>query len=414
MVNAIHNNRHTKPLGKFFLIVALIQNIGLLAYFKYANFFLSNVNLILARARHGEIDWIAVVLPIGISFIVFHKISYIIDIYRQAKDPTSMSTYILYILLFPMSIAGPIIKFQNISEQLKKRYLRFDDIVYGLYRFSIGLFKKVWIADMVASIANSTFGLPADQLSFGYAWLGIISYAFQIYFDFSGYADMAIGLSRMMGFKILENFDKPYISQNITEFWRRWHISLSTWMRDYLYIPLGGNRRSKLRNHLNLWIVFLVSGLWHGANWTFVIWGALHGAYLVADKIFWLEQSKKLPKSINTVITFIMVLIAWVFFRSDTIAEAANYLGVMFDFREMLRIIPLQTLYFSNSLIAVFLLAGIITFIPAASIYDRVTLRYRPMLASESFRIIATLTLLSLAVVRCVISTYTPFIYFRF
>lgn len=415
IVNAINNNKVNKELRRFYLVIAIIMNVGLLAYFKYSNFFVININIIFKYFGLNLITWSKVILPIGISFIVFHKISYIVDIYRQDKKPTEkLSIYIMYILLFPMAIAGPIIKFQNISEQLSYRTSKFEDVLYGLFRFSVGLFKKVWIADTVALLADPIFGLPKDQLSFWYAWIGIICYTLQIYYDFSGYADMAIGLSRMMGFKVGENFRYPYISQSISEFWRRWHISLSSWMRDYLYIPLGGNRRSKIRNNINLWVVFLISGLWHGANWTFVIWGALHGLFIVCDKLFWMKISKQLPKFINIIITFSFVLFAWVFFRSDTIAHAFNFLRTMFSFSSANNFIPVQSIIFSNSIVLILITSFIAAFIPALTVFDNVLYKYQYILNSEYFRMGIVIIMFVLSVPKCVTSSFSPFIYFRF
>ncbi|NEW07090.1 MBOAT family protein [Paenibacillus sp. SYP-B3998] len=416
LVNAIHNSKNIGNKKKYFL-TALLINIALLAYFKYVNFFVSNVNDIFKIFHLSGLQWTNVVLPIGISFIVFHKISYIIEIYRGEKEPTEkISDYFIYILLFPMSIAGPIIKFKDISDQLKKRESRFEDILYGCFRFSIGLFKKVWIADSIATIANQVFSVPMDELNIYFAWIGIICYAFQIYFDFSGYADMAIGLSRIMGFKISENFETPYISQNITEFWRRWHISLSSWMKSYIYIPLGGNRRLKLRNYFNLWVVFFVSGLWHGANWTFVVWGIIHGFFIVSDKLFWIKISSKIPKWINIIITFALILIAWVFFRSLTIQDAFQYLKKMFDFTTVHHsiAISLKALDFSNFIIFIFILSFIIIFLPATSIYCNLIRKYKRIFDSGIFKMIVTIIILFISITKCVTSSFSPFIYFQF
>jgi alginate O-acetyltransferase complex protein AlgI len=416
LVNAIHKSEDIR-IRKIYLIIALLINIVLLAYFKYVNFFISNINDVLHIFKLSELSWTNVVLPIGISFIVFHKISYIIEIYREEKEPTEkFSDYIIYILLFPMSIAGPIIKFKDISDQLNKRESRFSDILYGSFRFSIGLFKKVWIADNIAIVANQVFSVPTNELTIYFAWIGIICYAFQLYFDFSGYADMAIGLSRIMGFKVAENFNAPYISQNITEFWRRWHISLSSWMRNYIYIPLGGNRGSKIRTYFNLWVVFLISGLWHGANWTFVVWGIIHGLFIVADKLFWLKLSSKIPKWINITLTFALVLIAWVFFRSLTIHEAVRYLKTMFNFTTIDTVIPipLKSLDFSNLIIFIIILSFIITFFPATLMYNKFIHKYKKTFDSNAFKMIVTVIILFISITKCVTSSFSPFIYFQF
>ena len=274
--------------------------------------------------------------------------------------------------------------------------------------------KKFGLLIILRIVADQTFGLAEGQLSFWYAWMGIICYTFQIYFDFSGYADMAIGLSRMMGFKITENFNNPYISQNITEFWRRWHISLSSWMRDYLYIPLGGNRCLKVRNYINLWTVFLVSGLWHGANWTFVIWGSLHGFFIVCDKLFWLKKSNQIPKFLNIAFTFLLVMFAWVFFRADNISHALYYLSAMFDISGITNIVPVTSIYFTNSIIVIFVISLIITFIPATSYYEKFMVKYQAARASERFQMSIIVIILFVSVVKSATSSYSPFIYFRF
>lgn len=284
----------------------------------------------------SPISWSEVILPVGISFFTFHKISYIVDVYRQTVKPaTSYINFALYMVLFPQLIAGPIIRYHDIYQQLERRKHNTSDIFEGLSRFACGLAKKVLLADPMGSVANNVFHLQATQLSSGWAWVGIIAYAYQIYFDFSGYSDMAIGLGRVMGFHFLENFDQPYIARNFTEFWRRWHISLSRWMRDYLYIPLGGNRVKPWRAYLNLWIVFFLSGLWHGASWTFVVWGLYHGFFLVIDKLFWLKLSAKidtlslgslaLGRIFNTLLTFFLILFGWVLFRSPNFTSALSY-----------------------------------------------------------------------------------------
>ncbi|MEC0264324.1 MBOAT family O-acyltransferase [Paenibacillus anseongense] len=416
IVNLMKNSKDGR-IKKFYFIIALLINLFLLIYFKYVNFFISNMNDILNLIHIQELTWPNVILPIGISFIVFHKISYIIEIYREEKEPTEKLTdYIIYIMLFPMAIAGPIIKYKDISDQLTKRESSFDDILYGVLRFSIGLFKKVWIADNVAIVANEVFSVPTNEINIVFSWIGVICYSLQIYYDFSGYADMAIGLSRIMGFKVSENFNSPYISQNITEFWRRWHISLSSWMKNYIYIPLGGNRRSKVRNYFNLWSVFLISGLWHGASWTFIVWGILHGLFIVFDKLFWLKFSLKIPKWINILITYVLVLVAWVFFRSSTIESALQYLKKMFDFSTIFQEVPnsLKSLEFSNVIIFIIIFSIIITFLPSFVQYKTGLIKYNHIFGSTFIKMICILVILLLSITKCVTSSFSPFIYFQF
>lgn len=328
LAHQIHRSQGTKR--KLFLIISVVINTGILLYFKYFNFFIDNINVLLGA---GYIEFTRVALPIGISFFTFHELSYIIDVYRGVKPPLKKITdYAVYILLFPQLIAGPIIRFNEISDEIQNRNdaIAIDNCIAGIFRFIIGLSKKVLIANTLGAEADKIFILPHEQLSTSVAWIGALAYTFQIYFDFSGYSDMAIGLGRMMGFVFPENFNLPYISQSITEFWRRWHMSLSRWMRDYLYIPLGGNKVSSKRMYFNLCLVFLISGFWHGAQWTFIFWGAYHGLFLILDRIFLIKVTGKIGKYPRIILTFFIVVIGWVFFRSADISSAFQYLERMF------------------------------------------------------------------------------------
>src|SRR5690554_4787370 len=293
VVQAIYNNHRRK---KLFVYISLIINIGLLAYFKYANFFIENVNAILSQLNITNVGWTQIVLPIGISFFTFQSLTYTIDVYRNVHKPLDkLHDYLLYILMFPQLIAGPIVRFNTVADDIVDREKNdtIDNKSYGITTFVIGLSKKVLIANVLGEFVDTTFSNSISEASSGLLWLTIIAYSFQIYFDFSGYSDMAIGLGRMIGFRFPENFNNPYISQNITEFWRRWHITLSEWMKDYLYIPLGGNRVSSVyRLYFNLIVVFLISGFWHGANWTFIVWGAWHGLFLILDRVFLIKIMK--------------------------------------------------------------------------------------------------------------------------
>ena len=268
------------------LAFAVAVNLVVLGVFKYANFLVENVNALFGILGGPRVDVPRVLLPIGISFFTFHAISYVVDVYR--RDATAQKSPVhaaLYLLLFPQLIAGPIIRYRDIADQLARRIVSVDDFACGIRRFVIGLAKKVLIANVVAGPADKIFAMPLAELSPAHAWLGIVCYTLQIYFDFSGYSDMAIGLGRMFGFRFPENFRWPYIADSVQEFWRRWHISLSTWFRDYLYVPLGGNRVSPARRYRNLITVFFLCGLWHGASWNFVIWGLWHGAFLVVERV---------------------------------------------------------------------------------------------------------------------------------
>ncbi|MBN2762356.1 MAG: MBOAT family protein [Bacteroidales bacterium] len=329
---------HTKkdPHRKLMLTLSVSINLGLLFYFKYSNFFVENVNAFLHLFGINDIHWTKLVLPIGISFYTFETITYVVDVYRRIHKPlNNFWEYQLYIILFPKLIAGPIIRYHDLADQISDRSHNetVDNRITGFYRFVIGLSKKVLIANHMGQYADTVFTIDFAQLNSATAWMGILAYTFQIYFDFSGYSDMALGIGKMIGFKFPENFDNPYTSTSITEFWRRWHISLGAWMRNYLYIPLGGNRvKTKGRLYFNLWFVFLASGLWHGASWSFVFWGAYHGLFLVLERIFLLKLYAKIGKLPCVLINFLIVVIGWVFFRIENIQEAFIYVKRMFTF----------------------------------------------------------------------------------
>ena len=315
--------------------ISITLNVGLLAYFKYANFFIENVNAFLGNFGMEHVAWTAIALPIGISFFTFQKITYAVDVYRNVHSPMKrIVDYMMYILMFPQLIAGPIVRYHEVADQIEDRRENetLDNRLTGFFRFVIGLSKKVLIANVLGAEADQIFAMNATEIGAATAWLGVIAYAFQIYFDFSGYSDMAIGLGLMMGIKFPENFNNPYISQSISEFWRRWHMTLGRFMRDYLYIPLGGNKVSLPRLYLNLWLVFLISGLWHGAAWNFVIWGAFHGFFLIADRLFLLKLLKRIGKYPAMIFTFFVTLIGWVLFRADNIYHATDFFKSMFGF----------------------------------------------------------------------------------
>jgi len=314
------------PNKKLYLVLATVVNLSVLVFFKYWGFIVDNINLLFEKPllSIGE-----VYLPIGISFFTFQALSYVIDVYRNETPPqSSIVNLALYISLFPQLIAGPIVRYHDINNQLQVRSTSWAKFASGTERFLIGLIKKVIIANNLAYIADTVF----DQqftIDTPTAWVGIIAYTFQIYFDFSGYSDMAIGIGRMLGFDILENFNYPYISKSIREFWRRWHISLSTWFRDYLYIPLGGNRGTKVRTYINLFIVFLLTGLWHGASWNFVIWGLFHGIFLIFERVSQ-RFSLKIPNALSHSYVILVVVVGWVFFRAQDLSSALSYLYNMF------------------------------------------------------------------------------------
>ena len=404
-----------KKRKQLLLFCSIFMNVGLLAYFKYANFFIDNVNQFLGALNVSAIGWTNVLLPIGISFYTFQTLTYSIDVYRGVHKPLEkLSNYLLYIMSFPQMIAGPIVRFNLIADEIIDRKETIDDKLQGFIRFCIGLGKKVLIANVVGEQADLIMNQPVENITFISSWIGILAYTFQIYFDFAGYSDMAIGLGKMMGFSFPENFNNPYTSKSITEFWRRWHMTLGQWMRDYLYIPLGGNRvDSKTRLYFNLWFVFLVSGLWHGASWNFVIWGAFHGFFLILDKIFLLQVLNKIGGFFSTIITFIIVVVGWVFFRLEKFDDAINYIKKMFSFSTE---ITFENI--SNEFISIAILAFIFSFVTASKIGKKLeTLIYyhqQPSLFWYGKMIFVSLVLLVLSISAITAEGFNPFIYFRF
>ena len=394
-------------------------NIGLIILLllvaKYLNFFVDNINQVVNLWGANGIIIKNIILPIGISFITFQRLSYVLDCKAKKTKPLeNFQNYALYILLFPQLIAGPIIRFNEIAAQLINRQHQdtIDDKLSGFFRFIIGLAKKVLIADTLGSVADGIFDLAPESLNMATAWLGIIAYAFQIYFDFSGYSDMAIGIARMMGFRFPENFNFPYISQSITEFWRRWHITLGNWMRDYLYIPLGGNRVSTNRMYLNLWIVFLLSGLWHGAAWTFIIWGAFHGLFLILDRLFLLKLLKKWGKFPAILLTYFIVLIGWVFFKANDFSHALGYIQQLFSFN-----LGSLIYYTSNKFWFFLVIAFCFSFIGIfPKVEDRVVVFFdnTTTLWLLNLKVVITLFLGSYCLLEVMASDFNPFIYFQF
>ncbi len=400
------------------LAMAVAGNLGLLAVFKYANFAVANVNALAPILAITPLAVAAIPLPLGISFFTFHAISYVVDVYKRNADAErNLPRFALYILLFPQLIAGPIIRWRDIAAQLRAREARLADFSYGVRRFVLGLGKKVLIANTLGATADRIFALPAGDLTTPLAWLGIVCYTLQIYFDFSGYSDMAIGLMRMFGFRILENFNYPYIARSVREFWRRWHISLSNWFRDYLYIPLGGNRRGERRAYANLVLVFALCGLWHGASWPFVLWGAWHGIFLVIERAG-LERLLARIGPLTHLYTLLAVMGGWVLFRCETLTQAGHYYAALAGFAhgDPLRH-PLAE--FLNAQVALTLVIGIVFAAPVArrlgrwrdQVAAQPGLRARGVLAID----IGWTTIVYLvACAMLAAGTYNPFIYFRF
>ena len=395
------------------LTLSITINLGLLAYFKYANFFVDNVNKALEIFGYTELAWTSVALPIGISFYTFQTLTYSIDVYRKVHAPLEkVSDYLLYIMSFPQMIAGPIVRFNSIADQISQRRESIDDKLLGLYRFVIGLAKKVLIANVMAEQANLIFNSNLSELSFNNAWLGILAYTFQIYFDFSGYSDMAIGMGRMMGFRFPENFNSPYVSQNISEFWRRWHITLGDFMRDYLYIPLGGNRVTKSRLFFNLWLVFLLSGLWHGASWNYVIWGVYHGIFLILDRLFLIEALKKVGKGFSIIVTFLIVMIGWIIFRLENIDEVSIYLQRLFSFNSWQEIQTIPS--FSMVVSFAVLFSFIVLFKQGRKIEKFIFETPTYPLRFHQVFIVLSIVIFILCISAITSSDFNPFIYFRF
>jgi alginate O-acetyltransferase complex protein AlgI len=410
------NESHDPLKRKILMVMSISMNLGLLFYFKYCNFFIDNFNSIISSFNGTPIPVLNVILPIGISFYTFESLTYVIDVYRKVHAPLkNFWNYQLYIILFPKLIAGPIIRYHEIADQIsdRKNTDNVDHRLAGFFRFSTGLAKKVFIANTMAIYADQVFNSDVNLLTAGTAWIGTLCYAFQIYFDFSGYSDMAIGLAMMFGFRFPENFDNPYTSHSITEFWRRWHITLGNWMRNYLYIPLGGNRvNSKRRLYLNLWLVFLASGLWHGASWTFIFWGAYHGAFLVIERIFLLGIYKRVPSFISLIVTFLIVCIGWVFFRSDSFTHSAGILSAMFSFDFSINPGLLNPQFFVCFLMAIFFSFFIL--IPGGKkIQENLFSVYQSPVPLLCCSVISCI-LIVCAVAAIASTNFNPFIYFRF
>jgi alginate O-acetyltransferase complex protein AlgI len=413
-----------RGLDRVFLAAGVMGNLGLLAVFKYANFLVANLNSLLAAVNMEPIHWRAIHLPIGISFFTFQAMSYIIDVYRRRvavqKNPIRIG---LYITLFPQLIAGPIIRYEHIARQLVYRTVTRAGFAEGVRRFILGLGKKMLIANVVALPADQVFAIPVSELTTPVTWLGVICYALQIYFDFSGYSDMAIGLGRMFGFRFLENFNYPYVSRSITEFWRRWHISLSTWYRDYLYIPLGGNRRGIRKTYMNLVIVFFLCGLWHGASWTFVVWGLFHGLFLVIERLGLGRFLAFRRAPVRHAYTLLIVLAGWVIFRSASLSQAGGMLAAMVGFAHGSSLEYHLSLYVDAELMAA-LTVGLVASMPVLPYLARVWRRKRSTLELAGRRYVDTLaavgSVTSLVIVFLIslsymaADTYSPFLYFRF
>jgi len=398
--------------------IAITVNLGILAYLKYANFFLDNFNGVRSIFGHSILEFKTIILPIGVSFFTFQAISYLVDVYRKTSPvQKNFLDLALYISLFPQLVAGPIVRYNDVVDQLKNRVLSMSKAAQGVHRFIIGFAKKVLIANYVGHVADLIFGQDIDSLSTGGAWLGIACYTLQIYFDFSGYSDMAIGLGKIFGFDFMENFNLPYIADSIRDFWRRWHISLSTWFRDYLYIPLGGSRKGKLLTLRNLMLVFLLTGLWHGASWTFVIWGIYHGVFLLVERSGFDKVLNFVYKPIRIAYTLLVVMIGWVLFKSETLEAAIAFLKKMFFMGVQTDLKIYAQDFLNNKAIFVLMVATFLAFGFGRWIIDKLKATMNSGGAAVTLRLmksIVAFSLLLLSILYLAGNTYNPFIYFRF
>ena len=399
---------------KSILILSIVYNLGILGFFKYFSFILYNIQeMIRIFIPQFTMEIPKISLPIGISFFTFQIMSYVIDLYRkEIRLQKSFLNLGLYIMLFPQLIAGPIVRYIDVEKEIYERKVDIDKFYIGLKRFVLGLGKKVLIANAMGSWADYAFTISLDKLSTPLAWLGIFGYTMQIYFDFSAYSDMAIGLGKMFGFDFLENFNYPYISQNIQEFWRRWHMSLSGWFRDYLYIPLGGNRKGKKKAYINSFIVFFCTGLWHGAAWNFIFWGLFHGIFLIIEKIGFGDILKRLPRIFRHIYTLLVVIIGWVFFRAEAFTMALRYLKrlFIFDFNK------LEYFFLGLDNWKIFMgLCAIIFSLPSIQFVKKyLTNNIKESFLYELSSMLLYTMLFLISICFITGSSFNPFIYFRF
>ena len=390
--------------SKIFLLLAICTSIGLLIYFKYTNFIIKNINLWLTN----KIDFINVVLPIGISFYTFQVLSYIVDLYRnECKVQKNIFKLALYVTLFPQLIAGPIVRYVDIEEQLEKRTHSFEMFALGVRRFVIGLGKKVLIANVCGSFIQAF--LNSNEKSVLFYWLYGIAVMLQIYFDFSGYSDMAIGLGKMFGFEFLENFNYPYVATSVTDFWRRWHMSLSTWFRDYVYIPLGGNRVSKLKWIRNIFVVWMLTGIWHGAEWNFVIWGLYFGVILLLEKLFLGKLLEKLPQIISRIYVLITVMISFIIFSGENTPQIFENLSGLIGYKNV-QLISFESIYYFKSYLIV-LMMGMIGSTPLMKKLIGNEKNTKIINVVEPIFLVAILLLSTSYIVD---GSFNPFLYFRF
>ena len=406
---------------KLGLWISLAFNLGILIYFKYFSFVAQNIYSAL-KYFNGNQDYPGylqtIVLPLGISFYTFQTLSYTIDVYRgKVEANKNFVDFAMYVTFFPQLIAGPIVRYKEISQELQDRFITKTQFAVGIERFIIGLAKKMIIANNCAFIADGMFSLPSNELSTPMAWLGAVAYSFQIYFDFSGYSDMAIGLGKMFGFNFPENFNFPYAARSIREFWKKWHITLSNWFKDYLYISMGGNRHGEYRTFFNLLIVFLLTGLWHGANWTFIVWGLFHGLFMIIERIGIKKHLELMPKLLSHIYVLMILLISWVIFRSESLSQAWGFVGSMFSFNFDSNNDYLKFFVTIEGIMSIFL--AIVFSIPKLGLAISSIFRDSEQMEEVSWvKIISKYSLLlilfSISIFYIATDSYNPFIYFRF
>lgn len=393
-----------KKASRAILVAALVINLGLLGIFKYANFMIESINALVG----GNIGLLNIVLPIGISFYTFQSLSYVIDVYKKVVPvERNILNFATYVTLFPQLIAGPIVQYKTIADELSERQESFALFSEGIWRFSVGLGKKVIIANQIGSVWTEISGSP-ESLTVGKAWIGALAFTFQIYFDFSGYSDMAIGLGKMFGFNFLENFNYPYISKSITEFWRRWHISLGTWFKEYVYIPLGGNRKGLKRQIFNILVVWMLTGLWHGASWNFVVWGLYFGLILVLEKAFLLKFFAKIPAAFAHIYSILLIVFGWVIFECGTMGEIINYFRSMFGVG--VSFWSNDTTYILCNTLLLFAVAAVCSTHLGKVVKAKLSVRFKN--GYWECAIMAVLLMLSLVFLAG--DSYNPFLYFRF
>ena len=402
-----------QSLRKLILVLCIVINLGLLGFFKYTNFFIEGVKLFSAQ----KFKLLDIALPIGISFYTFQNLSYSIDVYRRSYNAEkNLLTYMAYITMFPQLIAGPIVRFSTVRAELSQRQIDFARVSKGVMRFMVGLFKKVLIADSIAvlweAVRQQGF---SDGVSVVAAWLGAASFTLQLYFDFSAYSDMAIGMGEMLGFHFLENFDYPLYAVSVTDFWRRWHISLSSWFRDYVYIPLGGNRRGKARNILNILIVWALTGFWHGAAWNFIFWGLYYGVLLILEKNVWGRFLEKTPKIVGHIYTLFIVVFGFTIFYFDNTAQLFSFIRMMFGVGAT-SFADSSVLYYLSNFAPVLIVACVFAS-PVAKLIRAKLLNSEKQTLRNISRAVCSVVFIGLFVfsVACIVnSSYSPFLYFRF